>query len=180
MKKPLKRSLDFVIDKLTNSIENTISGDSFQTDISVLTKKDLKSISKKRGWQFDWKFELGQPERDVYKLTITDNQNVIQGLISLQVKTDSVYIHLIERAPFNRGKTKIYIGVPGNLVAYACKLSFQRGNEGFVSFLAKTKLISHYEKDLGATHFGGGLMLIDTITALKLTDKYFKKGQSWD
>jgi hypothetical protein len=55
------------------------------------------------------------------------------------------------------------------------KLSFQRGNEGFVSFLAKTKLVSHYEKNLGATHFGGGLMVIDTITALKLTDKYFKK-----
>jgi hypothetical protein len=175
VKKRKKIVLDFVIDKLTNSIENRFSGDSFQTEISVLTKADLKKLFKKDGWQFDWKFELAQPERDVYKLTIIDNQNVIQGLVSLQVKADSVYMHLIESAPFNRGRTKIYIGVPGNLVAYACKLSFQRGNEGFVSFLAKTNLINHYEKDLGATHFGGGLMVIDTITALKLTDKYFKK-----
>ena len=38
--------LDFIIDKLTNSIENAISGDSFATDISLLTTTDLKSIIK--------------------------------------------------------------------------------------------------------------------------------------
>lgn len=32
--------LDFEIDRLTNSIINTISGDSFQTEISRLTKND--------------------------------------------------------------------------------------------------------------------------------------------
>ena len=52
-------------------------------------------------------------------------------------------MHLIESAPFNLGKEKIYLGVPGNLVAFACKLSFQRGGEGYVSFLSKTKLIEH-------------------------------------
>jgi hypothetical protein len=64
------------------------------------------------------------PERDVYKLTITNNQNIIQGLISLEVKPDHVYMHLIESAPFNFGKQKTYLGVSGNLVAFACKLSF--------------------------------------------------------
>ena len=39
--------LDFIIDKLTNSIENLISGDSFATEISLLTTADLKSIIKK-------------------------------------------------------------------------------------------------------------------------------------
>ena len=66
---------------------------------------------------FDWKFELKQPERDIYKLTIVNNQSVIQGLISLEVKFDHVYMHLLESAPFNKGKTKMYAGVPGNLVA---------------------------------------------------------------
>ena len=46
---------DFIIDKLTNSIENTISGDSFRTEISVLTKTDLKKILKKNGWKFNWR-----------------------------------------------------------------------------------------------------------------------------
>jgi len=83
-------------------------------------------------------------------------------------------MHLIESAPFNKGKAKIYLGIPGNLVAYACRLSFQKGFDGFVSFHAKTKLIEHYIKDLGAYHFGGHLMIIDTLPAKMLIEKYFK------
>ena len=52
-------------------------------------------------------------------------------------------MHLVESAPFNKGKEKIYSGVPGNLVAFACKLSFQRGNEGNIAFISKTQLIDH-------------------------------------
>ena len=166
--------LDFIIDKLTNSIENVISGDSFATDISLLTTTDLKSIIKKANWLFNWKEEYKQPERDVYKLTIVNNSTIIQGLISLEVKADHVYMHLVESAPFNKGKSKLYSGVPGNLVAFACKLSFQRGHEGNVAFLSKTQLIEHYEKTLGAFHFGGRIMIIDTQAALKLINKYFQ------
>jgi hypothetical protein len=83
-------------------------------------------------------------------------------------------MHLVERAPFNKGKTKVYAGVPGNLVAFACKLSFQRGHDGNVSFIAKTQLIEHYEKSLGAIHFGGRVMIIETKSALQLINKYFK------
>ena len=89
------------------------------------------------------------------------------------VKSDHVYLHLIESSPFNIGRNKTYFGVPGNLVAYACKLSFQRGGDGYVSFVAKTKLIDHYIKTLGAVHFGGHLMVINTESALKLINKYF-------
>ena len=175
MKKQQKTGLDFIVDKLTNSIENVVSGDSFSTDISLITLQDLKSVTKKNKWMFDWKFEFKQPERDVYKLTIVSNHTIIQGLISLEVKSDHVYMHLVESAPFNKGKTKVYAGVPGNLVAFACKLSFQRGHEGNVSFLSKTQLIQYYTDSLGAIHVGGRIMIIDTIAALKLIDKYFPK-----
>jgi hypothetical protein len=175
MKKPEKIGLDFEVDKLTNSIENIITGDSFATDITIISISDLKTVFKKNGWQFDWKLELKQPERDVYKLTIVNNQSVIQGLISLEVKSDHVYMHLLESAPFNKGKTKVYAGVPGNLVAFACKLAFQRGNEGNVSFFSKTQLVQHYIDTLGAVHIGGRVMIIDTNAALKLINKYFPK-----
>ena len=173
MKKNKDIEQDFIIDKLTNSIENVVTGDSFQTEISVLTQGDLKLATKKNGWLFDWKVEFKEPERDIYKLTIGGNPTVIQGLISLEVKADHVYMHLVESAPFNKGKTKMYSGVPGNLVAFACKLSFQRGHEGNVSFLSKTLLIDHYEKTLGTFHFGGRVMIIETQAALKLIDRYF-------
>ena len=173
MKKQKNIGLDFVIDKLTNSIENVNSGDSFPTEVSLLTKVELKSITKTNGWQFNWAKEIKVPERDIFKLTIVNNPNIIQGIVSLEVKADHVYMHLIESAPFNIGKNKTYYGVPGNLVAYACKLSFQRGGEGYVSFIAKTQLIEHYITSLGAVHFGGHLMVINTETALKLINKYF-------
>ena len=167
--------IDIEIDNLTNSLENVITGDNFPTDVVITVKNDFKSITKKEGWLFDWKAEFQKPDRDVYKLTIVNNQTVVQGLISLTVKTDHVYMHLIESAPFNKGKNKVYVGVPGNLVAFACRLSFQRGFEGYLSFLSKTSLINHYEKTLGATHVGGNLMIINTVAALKLINKYFIK-----
>jgi len=173
VKKQKETGLDFEVDKLTNSIENIVTGDSFATDISIVTLVDLKEITKKNKWQFDWKFEYKQPERDVYKLTIVNNQQIIQGLISLEIKPDHVYMHLVESAPFNKGKSKMYAGVPGNLVAFACKLSFQRGHEGNVSFFSKTQLVQHYINSLGAMHIGGRIMIIDTTAALKLIDKYF-------
>ena len=175
MKKRKKIGLDFEVDKLTNSIENVVTGDSFATEISIVTLFDLKSITKKNKWQFDWKFEYKQPEREAYKLTIINNQQIIQGLISLEIKLDHVYMHLVESAPYNKGKTKMYSGVPGNLVAFACKLSFQRGHDGNVSFISKTQLIQHYIDSLGAMHVGGRVMIIDSIAALKLIDKYFPK-----
>jgi hypothetical protein len=173
--KQKKIGLDFEVDKLTNSIENVVTGDSFATEISIVTIADLKSITKKQKWLFDWKFEFKQPERDVYKLTIVNNQQIIQGLISIEIKADHVYMHLLESAPFNKGKTKVYAGVPGNLVAFACKLSFQRGHEGNVSFFSKTQLIQHYIDSLGAMHVGGRIIIIDSIAALKLINKYFPK-----
>lgn len=128
MKKQQNKGLDFIIDKLTNSIENVVTGDSFATDITLISTTDLKTVLQKNSWQFDWKLEFKQPQRDVYKLTIVNNQSVIQGLISLEIKSDHVYMHLVESAPFNKGKTKVYAGIPENLVAFACKLAFQRGN----------------------------------------------------
>lgn len=174
MDKEEEGGLDFLIDKLTNSIENVITGDSFQTEIAILQNSDLNSATKKNGWLFNWSEEFKNPIRDVYKLTILGNSNIIQGLVSLEVKADHVYMHLLENAPFNKGQNKVYVGVAGNLVAFACKLSFQRGHDGNVSFLSKSQLVEHYEKTLGAFHFGGRIMIIEAKSALKLINKYFQ------
>ncbi|MFZ4798933.1 MAG: hypothetical protein ACOYMA_15640 [Bacteroidia bacterium] len=159
---------------MTNSIQNTISGDSFDTEVLRLTNADLKQVQKKNGWNFDWKVELEDNKKEVFKLTITHNSNIIQGLLSLTLEIDHVYIHLLENAPFNIGQNKLYEGVAGNLVAHACKVSFQQGYDGFVGFTAKTKLIEHYQKSLGAYTLAGHRMIIPTQSAQKLIDKYFK------
>jgi hypothetical protein len=81
---------------------------------------------------------------------------------------------LIESAKFNKGKNKLYKGVAGNLIAFACKTSFEKGYDGVVSFIAKTQLIEHYSQTLGAKLYGKNRMYIDTKEAKILTLKYFK------
>lgn len=176
VKKGKKIEFDFEIDFLTNSIHNSVSGDSFRTEVLRLTNADLKQITKKNGWNFKWKTELDNNSKEVYKLTIADNPNIIQGLISFTINADHVYIDLLENAPFNLGRNKLYEGVAGNLIAFTCKISFQHGFAGYVSFTAKTRLIAHYQKTLNAITFGGQLMIINTLAANILIDKYFKNG----
>ena len=43
-----KYQVGIEIDKLTNSIVNTISGDSFPTDVIPLSAADLNNITKKK------------------------------------------------------------------------------------------------------------------------------------
>ena len=50
-KKSLKK-VSIFIDKLSNSIENTISGDSFPTELTPLTKEELSTITKKKRLEF--------------------------------------------------------------------------------------------------------------------------------
>lgn len=176
MRKKGKLGLEFLIDKITNSIENAVTGDSFQTEVSIINKTDIKTISDKKLWLFDWKSEHRDPKREVFKLTIIHNPNVIQGLISIEDKNDHVFMHLVESASFNKGKDKMYLGVPGNLVAFACKKAFQLGYEGNIAFLSKSKLIEHYETSLGAIHIGGRTMIIHQTAALSLIHKYFPNG----
>jgi len=57
VKKTAIKYLDFEVDKLTRSIENVKTGDSFATAVSLLLKDDLKYVNKKNGWKFNWKDE---------------------------------------------------------------------------------------------------------------------------
>ncbi|MCU0361334.1 MAG: hypothetical protein MUF75_11580 [Bacteroidia bacterium] len=173
MGKQAKYHLDVKIDRLTNSILNCISGDSFPTDVQLISRAELKNINKKKGWLFNWSIEKNHSDRQLYKLTIRNNPEIIQGIVSISDFKDHYYIHLIESAPFNLGKNKLYEGVPGNLFAFTCKLSWDNGYQGFVSFTSKTKLIDHYEKTLGANHVGKNKMVIFPQEALKLIKKYY-------
>lgn len=45
-------------------------------------------------------------------------------------------MNLIESAKFNKGEKKLYRGIAGNLVAFACRTAFEKGYEGVVAFVA--------------------------------------------
>jgi hypothetical protein len=166
------RKLDFIVDKLTNSIENALTGEKFETEIVLLTTHDLTRL-RTLTWAFDWTLELLDPEREVHALVKKIEPDQWQGFVSFSNEADHVFMHLLESAPFNQGHEKLYEGVAANLVAFVCKTSFERGRAGNIVFEAKTRLISHYEKSLGAQRFSLNRMFITTASAYRLVQQYF-------
>lgn len=167
-----KIKLDFEIDELTNCIVNSLSGDAVNTEINIIDYVDL-NILRYGNWKFDWVKEHGNRECTVYKLTTIGNPRIIQGLISLSDRKDHIEMKLIENNLFNQGKNRLYYGVAGNMVAFACKLSFELGYEGYLTFTAKTKLITHYQNSLNAKRYKGNDMYIDSLNSLNLVKKYY-------
>ena len=53
MSKQKINQINIEIDKLTRSIENTITGEIFETEISRIDATNIKLI-KKTKWVFDW------------------------------------------------------------------------------------------------------------------------------
>jgi hypothetical protein len=153
-------------------ITNRISQEQFQTVFLEITKNDLPRLNT-RLWSFDWKKEIKLANRVVYKLTTHENPDVIQGLISWSDFGDHIFINVVESAPFNRGKERLYQGVAGNLFAIACQESFIRGYDGFIVFESKTKLINHYRELLGAQPLGSSIrMFVDMQAAKHLIKLY--------
>jgi hypothetical protein len=54
-------------------------------------------------------------------------------------------------------------------------MSFELGFEGYVGFVAKTRLIRHYQESLGAELVFGNRMRIGGESAKKLVNLYFKE-----
>ena len=65
-----------LIDKLTNSIENVKSGESFRTQILPFLPNDKGFIKAK--WVFDWNKESSETSRQIFKLVTIENPFVIQ------------------------------------------------------------------------------------------------------
>ena len=78
----------------------------FDTEITRIIDKDAKHV-KKTDWEFNWHKELkDEKTKETYKLTTVNNPLIIQGLLSIEDKQDHIFMHLIESARFNKGKTR--------------------------------------------------------------------------
>ena len=163
--------IDQTIDKLTESIEDARTGRSYQTDIRRASLAEVKNLVSE-GWRFDWAAEMSAAE--VYKLTVPKLGATVHGLISLTRADGFIQANLVESHPENIGRKRRYRGVAGNLFAFAANLAFELGHNGFVMFIAKSELISHYEKTLGAQRMGrSSKMFLDTAASSRLVTQYF-------
>lgn len=100
-----KNVVNVLIDKLTNSIENVQTGETFDTEIVKLFSKDLNLIIRK-DWQFNWGNEIRDKTKEVYKLSTINNPKIIQGLVSVEYKNDHIFMHLVESANLIKEKKK--------------------------------------------------------------------------
>jgi hypothetical protein len=145
-----RRAIAEHIGKLTNSILEVSTNKSYDTEIKPFTATDAEKLNLKQ-WVFDWKKEFNQNKEicHFYKLTLKGDKQ-IQGIIELLEERNVIVMPLIESINYNQGKSKKYHGVAGNPVAYACKLSMDKGFNGYVNFRSKNSGIEHYKKTLGA------------------------------
>jgi len=166
--------IDVQIDKITDCLVERATGKRVQTTVILQEKLGTKETAVLR--RAGWKFDRSIPRKggfDVYRLEVSGS---LIGLIALKVQEGFVFVDLVESNAHNIGKSGIYEGVGAHLFAIACKISLDNGCEGFVSFVAKTRLINHYKKSIGAKVMGGTNMYIPTGYAIILVDKYFGNG----
>ena len=156
---------------LSNTIQHRQSGRMLPTLLAQASRMELAELPK--GWIFDWEKEASKYQ--VFKLMTNENLAVIEGLISLELRNGFCYVSLVESAPHNRGDLKLHDGVGGNLFAFACKLSIEKGFDGFVVFETKTGLKAYYQESFGAKPVGNSnRMQLDETAAKHLVKIYFK------
>ncbi len=156
----------------SNSIQQRESGRWVDTLVTNAVFSEIQNLPST--WLFDWK--TAYAKYPVYKLTTVANPETIQGLMCVEENKGFLFVPLIENAPHNRSKDKEFRAVPGNLFAFACKLSDEKDFGGFVAFDAKTTLMEHYRNTLGAQSIGhSSRMFIDEKQAQTLISFHFPK-----
>ncbi len=170
--------IDIEIDGLTQSIIEVATDQSLTTTIAWW-KQLTPSQRKLTGWSFDWKEEV-KLKRMVAGLCI-EREPSVQGLISMEPMSDHMLIHLVESAPHNIGRGKRYVGVPGNLMAFACLECKRAGFNAGLAFVAKSELIEHYKATLGAVQLGSSQrMIVESPAADRLIARYFQEHDQWN
>ena len=159
--------VDIEIDGLTDCLEVRSTGETVETEFGIFKMTPaMQRKLKREKWRFDWTKAEGE---NLYALRVKGD-DTIQGLISFTHEQGYTKVFLAESNPSNVGHNGKYIGTGAHLFAIACYESKKQGNDGFVTLTAKTKLVDHYAKTLGAYSLGPKENM-----AQKLIDKYIKK-----
>lgn len=131
---------------------------------------------KKNGWQFNWRKLYKVKGAEVFKLTIEDSSDTIEGLIMLSLMYgEMVFMNNIEIAPHNYRSQGKYENAAGCLIAFGCQQGFERGEgnyRGYLSFESKSQLIPIYQNKYGATLAMGRRMYIGPQSGKALIKKY--------
>ncbi|CAH1000958.1 hypothetical protein LEM8419_01970 [Neolewinella maritima] len=145
------------------------SGRTLASAIETVSGADYRWIADTPHFRFNWKKESAN---EVYKMFLVDEDEILD-LVSLTDGPEEYRIHLdlIETSEEHRGEKKTISNIAGCLIAFACKLAFERRYDGFVSLQPKTKLIDLYQERYHFRQYGHYLG-VEQELARKLIEEY--------
>lgn len=148
-------------DKFVPCLEDSKTGEIFDTVVTKLDTQALRGYNKTNGWYVNWQQLSKQKDTDVYALKIKGSE-VVEGLIAL--KKDEIsqtsFIEWMVAAPHNNKQKSLtgdkkYEGVGGHLLAIAADKSKEFGYNGCISaYAASEKVLQYYKDETGALTFG--------------------------
>jgi hypothetical protein len=168
--------IELKIDELTPCLRRLRDNKIVDTEVFAIKPQKDDFLD----WEFDWTIPA-KSGHSVYAIKAKGDER-IQGLVALKSDARNIAFHvdIVEAAPFNNPHNKNYVkkeysGVGGHLFAEAVRQSYEAGFGGAVYFTAKSDLIEHYQKELGAvlTNPRLRLMFIDEVAAKKLYERYY-------
>ncbi len=161
------------------------SKDNLLVDADILNsnvvKINLPSIVD--GWRFNFKKYSKESRFQTYVIVCEDSPSIIEGCLIFEMK-DKIepFMAFVEIAPHNRGKLKKYEKVAGCLIAFACRLSFMKGNDTYRGWLAfdvleenkadEIKLMAMYSTKYNALKYGDTMMVIPPVGSEKLINEF--------
>lgn len=143
--------------------------------------KEMPSV--KDAWQFNFNKHSLPKDKMAFILTKEDTPKIIEGCMIFSVhETFGSFMDYLEVAPHNKGSEGKYKRVSGCLIAYACGLSFEKGqneDRGILTFEAfsknkadKIKLEKFYRDKYGAIINPFGYMEIHQDQSRLLIEEY--------
>ena len=154
---------------LKNAITFNPAGEKYNAVASIATLKEIKQHSQY------FRFDFGKLYRQGYtlfKITREGETDILQGLVAFSPSIGVLNCANMELSNLNKKGMSLYSGVGKCMVALCCKISFDLGFDGYITFEAKNRLMPYYIR-FGAIKMGGLRMAIETKEAKKLVDLYF-------
>lgn len=152
-------------------IEYLPIGLSVTARITPLHKSEIAAINRSRRFHFNWNKEIPY---QVYQLKV-DGSDEVLGLLSLdnRPRDYAIEIRLLASSKEHIGSGKLYDGIAGCLIAFACREAFKSGYDGFVCLKPKTDLIRHYQEKYGllATNM---YLITEKENSFNLIERYYE------
>ena len=155
---------------------NILSDQLVEAEIVPLISNEYIPL-KKDGWKFNWRQLVKQEGTQAYVLKLKGKPYTLEGALLLRIEGGMLIMDVLEIAPHNVGKNKRYDFVAGALIAFGCRESFKLDSvyKGFLTFVAKTKLINWYKNKYGAESAFGNRMYIDWENGQRLIEEYLNR-----